>query len=313
MSEDFPLSGKVPPDESIEFGPQYPESRKTSPEPGSRSEENFRSDVAVNRRRPERRMDYAFAPVPRWVFTYMREGRLSAEDVLLLSTLFHLARNRDLQRRAETPRVGLDVLFHYVDPRHFRGNAERKRAREALRKRIARAQERGLFTYRLEGNPTRGYFYVFTLPHEPPPLSARCPPADDASCPADDALDRGSEPETDEEPRRIASGVERKPMTQGRPEGHRSRPEAVDAPTPLHNGNNIADADGLRPAARDVSDENLAMRGASEGQASPSRLNARREATSEWIATFPARNEHEFLRSFVETFDAVLVDEEPAA
>ena len=140
------------------------------------------------------KLPYSFAPPPRWIFTCVRDRAISIDDAWLLSTLFHLARAAALASGDETPSVLLDTLLDYVHPKRYHRHAEQERARDALRKRLARAQQRGLFSYRVVGNPATGYKYVFKLPTEPPSVSALCPTKSDASCPTSTAAEHGTTP-----------------------------------------------------------------------------------------------------------------------
>jgi hypothetical protein len=293
------------------------------------------------------KLEYRFNPVPDWVFEYKRSRAISPDEACLVESLFHLA-NKDrlkgpLSRPSETPTLTLDRLLEYVTPKKFRRTIEYQRAREALRKRLLRGQEHGLFRYRLIGNPAVGHKYVFTLMRAAPTLSGTCPSTDGAKRPG--AGEAKARPVTDAARKscQSVSGSERARTLHERPVADAPRPPAQ-TPPKLHEQPEAATAcDEPGPAALDVLENTytsprtkalgeasaLDVSRATESDDTTDRLQARiyaardaqkrqrRRLSWAWIDTLPGEprevdgvSERDLVAALVVTLDADLVPDD---
>jgi hypothetical protein len=218
---------------------------------------------------------FSFAPVPRWIFEWRRRRLLTESEKQLLEALFHLAKARALKNGEETPAISLDLLVEYVDPRAFRRNTDRRRAHDAVRKRIERAAERGLLGYRCVGSTEAGFQYVFRLPIAAPVPSEPCPSADGTSRPTPAAVETGSPSEIPAPAEEVASELERGRGVHSRPTGDTSRPRANTTVIPGTERDSARAGDASRPSPRDVRDVNQLL---TEGSLGPSRAHAHARA-----------------------------------
>lgn len=291
--------------------------------------------------RTTKTLPYKFGPVPNWAFEYVRDRKISQDDGWLLACLYRLARTETLISGGET-RVNLATLLEYVDSRKFRRRAERQRAHDALRKKIERAQKRGLFTYRVTGNPTTGYRYLFQLPQAAPEVSALRPTTNGNPHPTSQAAPSESAPDVAAEAKPNASDHQRAKELPSRPRSDSSCPTSRTERNPDHNAKNATRHDDSRPRAIDLRDDNKPSSRERSKEKSLSDLVPRsddfvddliastdrmlsltdREATGD-----PETNrrslvdseidqpasEQEFLTELVETFDAKIPDQPDTA